>query len=203
MKYLRYVSIILFKLFAKVFGLLWFWVVVWFRAYARNRVYNYVLQNDVYLKRLLEREPEETSVGTYYFKNVHNVKHQGYLDKRYVSKLEYYFCFWFIWGWVDDDSNHDTMSGGVREDMVYGNTFDLGDCRARFPELNFVESWKWLQRNTAYNFNYMLEECLPTNKNFFYYRFTNKLFDWHFGYLPEGNKRAGRMVWFTEDINKV
>lgn len=206
MKYIRYTLVILFKIFAKVFGLFWFFIVFKFRSYARNRVYNYVLENNIYLKRLAERSP--SLFGTkgfnakYTLKDVHNVRVQGYIRYRKVSWIEYQFCFWIIWGWVDDDSNHDTMSGGYREGMVFGNSFDLGDVRGQYPEFKLKESWDWLVRNTAYNFNYMLEECLPTSKNFFYKRITNRLFDWHFGYLPSGS-RAGRMVWFTEDIDKI
>ncbi len=208
MIYLRYITIIIFKLVAKVFGLLWFYVVYNFRGYARNRVYNYVLQNKIYLSRLTDRKPVLKS-GYYILEDIHKLKERNDIDVKgrikykKVSWLEYQFCFWFIWGWVDDDSNHDTMSGDKRKDMIYGNSFDLGDTRAKYPEFKLKESTLWLLRNTAYNFNYMLEECLPDSKYFFYNRFTNKYFDWHFGYLPKGNKRAGRMVWFTEDIDKV
>ena len=207
MKYLRYIAIIAFKLFAKVFGLVWYWVAVPFRAYARNTVHNYVLGNGVYLNRLEEREP--TLVGSgYQLKDVHHVKDRndknivGFIKYRKVSWLEYQLVFWLLWGWVDDDSNHDTMSGGQRDGMVYGNTFDLGDVRGQYPEFEWKESTAWLVRNTAYNFNYMFEEIAENSKYNFYYKF-NKL-GWHFGFIPYTNStRQGRMVWFSEDYNKL
>ena len=55
MKYLRYILILVLNLVGKVVGVPIFYLLLPFRAYARNRVYNYVLQNDVYLKRLEER----------------------------------------------------------------------------------------------------------------------------------------------------
>lgn len=58
MKYLRYTLNILLKLLGKIIGVPIFYLVLPFRVYARNRVYNYVLQNDIYLPRLLERQYE-------------------------------------------------------------------------------------------------------------------------------------------------
>lgn len=207
MKYLRYVSIILFKLFAKVFGLAWFFVALPFRGYARNAVYNYVLQNKLHLPRLMEREPEwDEDKRVWLLKDIHGIHAHndiaivGSITYRKISKLEYLFVFWFLWGWLDDDANHDTMNGFKREGMVYGNTFDLGDARSLYPQFELKESWAWLARNTAYNFNYMLEECAEDSKWFFYHR----VGDWHFGYIPYTNStRKGRMVWFSEDIDKV
>ena len=55
MKYLRYILILVLKLVGKIIGVPMFYLLLPFRAYARNRVYNYVLQNDIYLPRLIER----------------------------------------------------------------------------------------------------------------------------------------------------
>ena len=207
MKYLRYIGILLFKLFNKVFGLFWFWVAVPFRAYARNTVYNYVLENNVHLPRLYDRNPNLIG-DCYYLDDIHGVsvnndiELQGKIKYRKVSAVEYYIVLFLLWGWVDDDSNHDTMSGGKREGMVYGNTFDLGDTRGEYPQLNFKESALWLIRNTAYNFNYMLEEIAKDSPMYFYVRFPS--IGWHFGYISYSNPtRKGRMVWFTEDYDKV
>jgi hypothetical protein len=87
------------------------------------------------------------------------------------------------------------------ENCIFGNAFDLGDIRT--PIFMFWSSTLWNIRNTAYNFNYMFEECRVDSKNHFYTRWTTKYFDWHFGFLPKGAKDAGRMVWFSEDIHKV
>lgn len=90
------------------------------------------------------------------------------------------------------------------EGMVYGNAFDLGDVRAKYPQWIWEESLAWFNRNTGYNSNYMDEECAEGDDKYFYHRFATKYFDWHFGYIPYSNEsRQGRMVWFTEDIDKV
>ena len=86
------------------------------------------------------------------------------------------------------------------EKQQRGKAFHLGDLRTKVwsPLLSFM----WMIRNTAYNFNYVLEECDPNSKDFFYRYYPN--LDWHFGYIPKENKdRVGRMVWFKEDIDKV
>jgi len=56
LKYLGYIYTILDKLFGKIIGVPMFYLVKSKRGYARNRVYNYVLQNNIYLPRLLERD---------------------------------------------------------------------------------------------------------------------------------------------------
>lgn len=43
----------------------------------------------------------------------------------------------------------------------FGNSFDLGD--GRYENFYPISSTLWNIRNTAYNFVYMFEECLPTN----------------------------------------
>ena len=89
---------------------------------------------------------------------------------RKISKIEYYIAR-SLWKWVDDDSNHDTMSGKDRtaEGMVYGNAFDLGDARAEYPQFEWKESFDWFLRNTGYNSNYMDEECAENDPKYFYY----------------------------------
>lgn len=198
------------------------------RKYTRNTVYNYALQNDVWLPRLLEREPKLIG-DKYVLKDIHHVKERntieisGYIKYRKISKLEYLLARPF-WKWVDDDSNHDTMNGGDRtaEGMVYGNTFDLGDARGEYPQFKLWESWLWFKRNTGYNANYMDEECAEGDSKYFYYLTKEKHWTptlkkwngipyiafyktyWHFGYIPYNNStRQGRMVWFTEDISRI
>ena len=63
MKYLRYILILVIKLIGKLVGVPMFYLLLPFRAYARNRVYNYVLQNNVYLKRLEEKEYKLSGFG--------------------------------------------------------------------------------------------------------------------------------------------
>lgn len=176
MKYVEYALILAWHVLSKVIGVFWFFVAVPFRRYARNTVYNYVLQNGVYLKRLLERpithihgitNPLETlgwEIAPYHKTS------GGYLGYRKVSKLEYVLVYWLIWGWLDDDANYDTFSMGRVEELrkeskiwafflqgangkQYGNSFDLGDARTK--EFHFFASMFWNNRNTAQNFLYM------------------------------------------------
>lgn len=209
MKYLRYTLIILLKLLGKIIGLPIFYLSLPFRAYARNRVYNYVLQNDIYLTRLLERKWTLDEEKQMYFhqnksRKVFNLKNDAYIKYRKVSKLEYYFAL-MLWIWVDDDSNYDTYDGTPNEETItkpFGNTFDLGDKRGEFPLVDYKKTFFWICRNTFYNFNYMFEEIRENDKNNFYVKLPK--LGWHFGYIPHSNSvRKGRLVYFREDYNRV
>lgn len=165
-------SYLAFELFRKVFGLVWFYVAVPFRKYARNTVYNYVLQNDIYLKRLLERPILPLENGQYYINPYHGTN-GGYIKYRKISLVEYQLVYWLIWGWLDDDANYDTFDQGYVDTILnnermkwfpkqllkgcegkqFGNSFDLGDKRSK--EFHFWGSTLWNIRNTAYNFKYM------------------------------------------------
>lgn len=216
MKYLRYLLILLFVPFRKSFGLLWYFVALPFRAYARSVVYNYSLENGVYLKRLGER-PITKVDGDYVIAPYHGSK-GGYIRYKKTNWLQYQLMFWLVWGWVDDDSNYDTYTKGYNktildgerftwlpefikndlqrdydEDSLYGNSFDLGDKRADFPVFGFWSAYLWTIRNTSYNFKYMLHECRPTDKNFFYF----KVGKTHWGYMPSG-EHEGRLVLYKD-----
>lgn len=133
-KYLRYVGILLFTVFRKVFGLVWFYVAVPFRGYARNVVYNYVLQNRVYLKRLWERPLNGRAPGhfiihdkeTFCYKiNAYHGTDGGYIKYRKISWLEYQLTYWLIWGWLDDDANQDTTDKGYVQTIVDGERLEV------------------------------------------------------------------------------
>lgn len=202
MKYLRYVSMLFLKVFGKIFGIVWYYVAVPFRAYSRNVVYNYVLQNNIYLPRLLEREPTFEN-GFYELKNIRKIKLDGFIEYRKISKIEYYLVLWLLWVWVDDDSNYDTYDGIRNENHdMFGNAFDLGDVRGLYPMFNFKRASLWNIRNAMYNFNYMFEEIRENDPMNFYVKFHN--LGWHFGYIPYSNSsRKGRLVWFAEDYDKL
>jgi len=184
MAYLEFIGILLFTLVRKTVGLVWYYFVVPFRFYARNAIYNYVLANDIYLARLNERKPIRVSYNRYVIKPYHG-SDGGYISYRKVSKLEYTLVFWFIWGWLDDDSNHDTFSGEFNQTIidgerkaylpkfvinslvrdnntenhkVFGNAFDIGDKRRQYPEFGFWSATLWNIRNTGYNFQYKFNE---------------------------------------------
>lgn len=160
MKYLEYFSILLFTVFRKIIGVPMFFVAVWFRGYARNVVYAYKLQNGLWLKRLNEKVvPGQDGSQGYYLLDGGRTR-EGYVrTSRVISKLEYLLVYWFIWGWLDDDSNYDTCDLGFTKSIIsgertdhwankyfsnrlkkealylfgnrslFGNTFELGDVR--------------------------------------------------------------------------
>ena len=209
MKYLRYVLILVLNLVGKVVGVPMFYLLLPFRAYARNRVYNYVLKNNVYLKRLEERDYKIDN-GVYYPTNISKksfkLKNDGYIKYKKVSFLEYCLAL-FIWVWFDDDSNYDTHDGNESLetlDKPFGNTFDLGDLRAEYPIVDGMKTFKWICRNTFYNANYMFEEIRENDKNFFFKVIKIFGFTTIWGYIPYTNStRKGRLVYFREDLDKI
>lgn len=207
MKYLRYVLILVLKLVGKIIGVPMFYLLLPFRAYARNRVYNYVLQNNVYLKRLEEREYKLSGFGYAITKASHKkfrLNGLGFIEYKKVSFLEYCLAL-FIWVWFDDDSNYDTHDGietNETLDKPFGNTWDLGDLRSKYPIVNGMKTFRWICRNTFYNYNYMFEEIRENSKYNFYIKLPK--LGIHFGYIPYSNlTRKGRMVWFREDLDKI
>ena len=193
MKYVIYIALVLFQLVRKTVGMVWYFVAVPFRRYARNTVYNYALYNGIFLKRLLDRPIHENRQQ--YTIMPHHGANGGYIKKRHVSKLEYFLVFWLLWGWLDDDSNEDTFSWGRVEGLrkeskiakyllrnctkpYYGNSFDLGDRRADYPAFHFWASWLWTTRNTAYNFKYVLHSKPLDYKYAFMIEWNGYKFGW-------------------------
>lgn len=191
MKYLEYITILVFVLIRKPLGLVMIYIALPFRKYARNTVYNYVLANGVYLQRLLERPIVETDL--YYVIQPYHNSNGGYIKKRKVSWIEYKIVYWFIWGWLDDDCNDDTFDYGHVDRLTkeggflgwlvksatrkhYGNSFDLGD--ARESNFHFGATTQWTWRNTAYNFRYMQYEKQAGDKNIFLVTIFGKQFGW-------------------------
>ena len=222
-KYIKYVGILLWTLFRKYFGLIWFWVALPFRKYARSVVYNYVLQNSVYLKRLLERPIIPIMGGGWVIRPYHGSE-GGYVEYRKVSWLEYKLVYWVIWGWLDDDSNQDTYAKGYNKtlfsgermkwlpsfitkrleaeydkDVVFGNSFDLGDRRGENAAFEFWSSYLWTIRNTAYNFKYMQWETDNVDDVFLIEKFGVK-FGWEkdTGHTGVINGRQNYRLVFTK-----
>ncbi len=223
MSYIKYTLIVLHTLFRKVFGLVWFFVVLPFRGWSRNSMYNYILSNGVYLERLQERPIIEDDT-CWVIKPYHNTN-GGYIKKRKipVTWLEYQFNLWFVWGWLDDDANHDTFDWNhcknhidefphkyicidVGDEPFYGNTFDIGDVRAENASFKFLPALVWNTRNTAYNFKYYLYEMSEKEWNekrpFF-----KIIKGFAFGWIPfdENVKsigKRGRLV-FAEPITNI
>lgn len=208
MKYLEYVSILLFTLFRKVFGLVWIYVALPFRHYANNVVFNYVLANGVYLQRLLERPISDDGIA--YSIHPYHGTNGGWIKKRKVSWLEYKLVYWLIWGWLDSDCNDDTFDYGHVERLTreggllgwivkgatrkqYGNSFDLGD--ARESNFHFGATTQWNFRNTAYGFKYMQYEKSPTDKNLFLFTIGS----WQFGWKKDSDKDNYSLVFMGVD----
>ena len=207
MKYLRYIFILVAKLVGKIIGVPVFYLLLPLRHKARHIVYNYVLQNNIYLPRLLEKD-YKYSQGLYTPKNIshkaYRIKNDGYVKYEKISKTRYYLWL-FVWIWFDDDSNYDTHDGTESEetfDKPFGNTWDLGNLRAEYPIVDGMKTFKWILRNSYYNANYMFEEIRENSKYNFYIQFPK--LKWHFGFIPYSNStRKGRMVYFSEDYDKL
>ena len=123
------------RLVTKLIGVLWVYACIPFRAYARSVVYNYVLKNNKtnWLRRLWERSPKYTQgysndvegrvkLNGWILKDIHQVGYNGFVAERKkpVSKLWFYVVAILIYGFLDDDSNHDTTDLGYCYDLSYG-----------------------------------------------------------------------------------
>lgn len=242
MKYLKYLWVLLKKPFGKLIGVAYTPLVAWwFRAYANNSVFNYVLQNNIHLPRLNDVPKSDLKEFIYDNENIYGWElypysgaDGGYIRYTEVSKLKYKLVYHFLWKWLDSDNTSDVTARGYGEDilegkhyswfpkwlisiirkeqekcdnLLYGNYWELGDKRSDYPVFVPVLGFLWNLRNSYYNANYMEEECHPDSKGWFYIHVKSK--GWHFGYLPKTKldgsvqKRAGRMVWFTEDYDKI
>jgi len=90
------------------------------RGYLRNSVYNYHLENNIPLKRLLERKPVfDSDVNVYRLHNLHSPL-KGIIHRRRVSVLEYYAIL-PLWLLLDDDCNADTFDPGFNETIINGS----------------------------------------------------------------------------------
>lgn len=114
----------------KVWGRVWVFVAIPFRGYARNVVYNYILQNNgrEWLKRLWERNPKPApGIVGWVMSQEDNKDHgklltrNGYIKWRKVNSLQFWLVFVFIWSWLDDDSVNDTTDIGHINRMRSGS----------------------------------------------------------------------------------
>jgi len=201
MKYLYYVFVLFTVILRRlVFPLIF--LVIPFRARLNNIVFNYHLQNDVPIKRLLERNPKRVEDG-WQLSNWHS-SDTGFIKYHKVSKIKYYLAlpFWLL---LDADAMADTYDAGFDKTIingerkkwmpqfikdklqldvkkydscnVVGNTFDLGDRRADCPLYGFWSVFWWTLRNPAYNFNYKFNQMSKNGKEFKIIIF-NRLFGW-------------------------
>lgn len=176
---------IIYLIFGKTIGKFWVFAAIPFRAYACSVVFNYVLQNDLPFKRLRERNPAWDSLGKgWKLEDIHGLSNEpqkltGWIAYRPVNKLQYYLVVFFIFGWLDPDSNHDTTDAGYiktllsgerkswhrvfnkwlrkidLDGIIYGNALDLGDVRAQYPFYNLAATFVWTDRNSAMGFQYL------------------------------------------------
>jgi hypothetical protein len=200
------------------------------RREARKIVYNYVMQNNIYYKRLnVDRHimisiRNGSLVGYRIYNKEFNVQ-TGQIPYMKVNAFEYWFTIFTQYGWFDDDCRADTVAIGYGKDILAGKHFtwfpkwllkliqkeqDLIDKQIDGNAFDMgmtrpafyapILSTLWMIRNTAYNFNYVFEDIDTNSKDFWYVDF--KKIGWHFGFLPKDSQRPGRMVWFTEDYNR-
>jgi len=153
MKYLYYIWLVFFTIFSKIFGLFWFWLVLPFRGYARNVVYNYALENGILIKRLYERNPKEYDDRWELMSNMHPETKGGYIKKRKVKYLEYILVKYLIWGWLDDDAYCDTFSAGHNETYLSGERKLFG----------FIPMNNWLGRKLLVGKNQCENEEIKGN----------------------------------------
>lgn len=194
MKYVNYLVISLLGLIFKVLGLVMFWIAVLFRKYLRTTVHNYSLANKLSIKRVMERQPRETSL--YYILKGYETN-EGVINKRYVSKLEYYIAL-SLWIFLDDDASNDTYCRGhnltytrgeryapqlvlkhLETNTINYSYFELGDRQK--SEINVLGALIWNGRNLAQNFGYKFYQTCDESKVFYL-----RLGRLEFGYLPDG-----------------
>lgn len=127
------IAFLLIYTIGKVLGLVWVFVAIPFRGYARSVVYNYTLQNKRTIKRLADRMPARTSEG-WVLRDVHGLRERhdirGFIRDRKVSRVEYYIVVFLLWGWLDDDSNEDTTDKGYIRSLTHGDGGFFGDNRS-------------------------------------------------------------------------
>lgn len=122
---------VIYLVFGKTIGKVWIFAAIPFRAYAYSVVFNYVLDHALPLKRLRERFPvliwnsDLLLFDGYSLQDVHNLAShptspKGFIKRRKVSKLEFYLVVFFIFGWLDPDSNDDVT------DIGYINSIKVG-----------------------------------------------------------------------------
>ena len=150
LKYLRYLGIGLWSIFAKaityiaiifvVLGaiglisstylVLGFGIIAWLalayklRHWSASIVFSYTLQNGLYLQRLtneLGLTIEEASDG-WQLKS-YKYKNYGFVKNKKVNWFTYQLVFWTLWGWTDNDCDRDTVVVGYGRDILEGKHF--------------------------------------------------------------------------------
>lgn len=166
-----------------------FWICFfWFRGYARNAVHNYFIKNPnpsfvrLQYDKIKLIEPNKYGIFYYGF----DKPMTGYIHKRNVSKVEFYFAF-FVWCFSDDDSSLDVTSqfhvelwGKPQEATdktteINGKHYDIGVTYGSEMEKYFIKGdyiadnikihnyfkliyfgFLWMNRNSFYNLRYIL-----------------------------------------------
>lgn len=177
-------------------------LVIPFRGWLRNYVYNWHLQNGKPLKRLWERNPTKVT-GGWALNNVHSPV-KGVIAERRVNTVSYWLVL-PMWLLLDDDAMADTYDAGFNMTIVkgerkmwmpecikgrldkaaenaeachvVGNSFDLGDKRQECGLYEFWSVFWWTLRNPAYNFNYRFNQIVG-DRYAFSFVVGGRLFGW-------------------------
>lgn len=140
MAWIQYIAIVLNKLISGktvIVSLPMMLITYKGKRWARNRVYNYFLDNGLTLKRLNARDP--ILVGRRYMLTKGRQTEYGvtgYIEYNRVSSLEYILAS-FIWLWHDDDNSFDMTSSSYAYEVykgIYWNwvpMFIRKHCRTR------------------------------------------------------------------------
>ena len=219
MKYLVYLIIVIGVIVSKIIGIPMFFLTVWFRKYSRNVVHNYHFQKGLYLQRRLQGNPKLSEDG----KTIELTS--GSFKYRKISRLEYWFAFYVLWIWMDDNSKYDTWSHWYSKAIIdkkklpwlpkwiyrkiqkdldnaefFGDVWNCGDSRSN--NFRFWSSLFWVIRNTAYNIGYK-SVVRDDFKHLWYIEFPSIQFKKSclcFGWKPVGKDSEGREIYILRFV---
>jgi len=102
-------------------------LVIPFRGYLRNTIYNYHLNNDIVLKRLYERMPklsirhdrENKAYSVWILDGRQHSSCRGIIRRKHITLAQYILAL-PLWLLLDDDCNEDTYDKGFNQTIVEG-----------------------------------------------------------------------------------
>jgi len=91
--YAKFAYILILDIIISISTLIWYWVIVPYRQRAREVVYEYATNNNVYIKHM----------------NINKKVHLPKLKYSILYELRYLYYKWVIWIWLDDNVDSDTV----------------------------------------------------------------------------------------------
>ena len=122
---MKKIMYIIYLIFGKTLGRFWIFAALPFVDYGNSVTFNYVLQNGLPYKRLMERNPTwDAAANGWRLDDVHGLAShhglRGFIKYRKVSKLQFYLVAFFVSGWTDPDCTEGFT------DIGYINTIKVG-----------------------------------------------------------------------------